>query len=90
MSPNVRNMVINYSFTFISISTFILSIFIISRQCDMSRNSTSAISESLYYSELLCEACHRAEASQSFNIPSYSGSALFETRLEHLFGHHDL
>jgi len=44
--------------TFISISTFILNIFIISRQCDMSRNGTSAIYESLYYSELLCEACH--------------------------------
>src|SRR6266481_2255430 len=77
-------------FTFISISTFILNIFIISRQCDMSRNSTSAIYESLYYSELLCEACHRVEASRSFNIPSYSGSALFETRLDHPFSHHNL
>ena len=56
----------------------------------MSRNGTSAIYKSLYYSELLCKACHQAEAARSFNIPSYSGSALFETRLEHPFGHHDL
>ena len=56
----------------------------------MSRNGTSAIYESMYYSELLCEACHRGEALQSFNIPSYSGSALFETHLEHPFGHHNL
>jgi hypothetical protein len=56
----------------------------------MSRKGTSAIYKSKYYLELLCEACHRAEASRSFNIPSYSGSALFEMCLEHLFGHHDL
>src|SRR6266481_1438781 len=37
-----------------------------------------------------CEACHRAEASRSFNTPSYSGSALLETCLEYPFGHHDL
>jgi len=37
-----------------------------------------------------CEACHRVEASRSFNTPSYSGSALLETCLEHPFGHHDL
>ena len=74
----------------LSITLFLLSfyfyiyfkdIFIISRQCDMSRNGTSAIYESLlFYSELLCEACHWAEASRSFNIPSWSGSALIETR----------
>src|SRR5258705_665588 len=66
------------------------NIFIISRQCDMSRNGTSAIYESLlFYSEFMCEACHRAEASQSFNIPTCSGSSLFETRLQHsIYDHH--
>ena len=56
----------------------------------MSRKGTSAIYKSMYYLELLCEACHRVEASQSFNTPSYSRSALLETHLEHPFGHHDL
>src|SRR6266481_7219672 len=37
-----------------------------------------------------CEACHRAEASRSFNTPSYFGSALLETCLEYPFGHHNL
>jgi hypothetical protein len=30
------------------------------------------------------------KASQSFNLPSYSGSALFRTCLEHPLGHHNL
>jgi len=46
----------------------------------MSKKGTSAIYKAMYYLELLCEACHRAEASRSFNTPSYSGSALLETR----------
>ena len=44
----------------------------------MSRKGTSAIYKSTYYLEIVMRACHRAEASQSFNIPSYSRSTLFE------------
>ena len=54
-------------------STFIKTFSLFSRQWDMSRKGTSAIHKSMYYLELLCEACHRAEASRSFNTPSYSG-----------------
>jgi len=61
-------------------STFIKTFSLFSRQWDMSKKGTSAIYKAMYYLELLCEACHRAEASRSFNTPSYSGSALLETR----------
>ena len=57
----------------------------------MSRNGTSAICESTYYLAIVyAKLATDCKASQSFNLPSYSRSALFGTRLEHLFGHYDL
>ena len=53
----------------------------------MSRKGTSAIYISTYYLEIVMQSL---PPSGSFNIPSYSGSALFKMHLEHLFGHHDL
>jgi hypothetical protein len=63
----------------------------ISRQWDMSRNSTSAIYESTYYLGIVyMKLATNWKASRSFNLLSYSRSALFRTCLEHPFSHHDL
>ena len=57
----------------------------------MSRNCTSAIYKSTYYLGIVyVKHATNWKASQSFNLPSYSGSALFGTCLEHLFGHYNL
>jgi hypothetical protein len=57
----------------------------------MSRNGTSAIYESTYYLGIVyAKLATNWKASWSFNLPSYSGSALFGMCLEHPFGHHNL
>ena len=77
--------------TFLFYILLLKTFFIISRQWDMSRNSTSAIYESTYYLGIVyAKLATDQKASWSFNLPSYSGSALFGTRLEHPFGHYNL
>jgi hypothetical protein len=57
----------------------------------MSRNGTSAIYESTYYLGIVyAKLATNWKVLWSFNLPSYSGSALFGTCSEHPFGHHDL
>ena len=57
----------------------------------MSRNGTSAIYESTHYLVIVyMKLATDQKALRSFNLPSYSGSALFGRCLEHPFSHYNL